>query len=98
MKVKYYTAAIASLLSLAFCFMPLVFPATVYDMVVVLYFVSKFWFMIAWVVALLHVILCIVSIINKNPNWIHHLTAAFIMLICYAGYFINGHIYGTLSV
>ncbi len=98
MKIKYYTAAIISLLSIAFVFMPLVYFGTMDVIVFGLYYISMLWFMIAWFFLLLHVIMCFVSIINKNQNWIHHLTAAFIMLICYAGFLVNHYMYGSLSV
>lgn len=98
MKVKYYIAAIISLLSLSFVYMPAVYFGSMDIIVLGLYYVSVFWFMIAWFFLLLHVIVCIVFKINKNSNWIHHLTSAFIMFVCYAGFFINHYMYGPLSV
>lgn len=92
MKIKYYISGIFSVIALVFYSLPWTYGAT--HSALGFYIISFLWFLFAWILMLLHLILGIYNLEYKNNNWKHHITAFGVLIISYIILFIaisNGY-------
>lgn len=87
MKFKYYIVAVFSNIALLFYFLPWLYSAN--GAALEFYIIPLAWFTCAWVLLLVHVFFCIISKIENNANWVHHLVASIFIMLSYIGVFIG---------
>ena len=93
MRFKYYIIGILSNVALLFYSLPWTYGAS--RTVLGFYLIAFAWFVLAWLPLLIHLFLGIAYKINKNPVWKHHLIAAGLIAMSYAGFLLgmcNGYV------
>jgi len=81
--IKYYISGLFSILAVLFYTLPWSYAAN--RTALGFYIFAIFWFLIAWIVMLIQVIVGLVKREKNNPSWKHILYSAALIAISYAG-------------